>query len=80
MVVSWGANYNNQLGTGVAATTVQRVPQMIPNLSNVVEIVNGYNMKAKRSDGSVLTWGANFSGQAGDGGMNTHATPTLSLF
>lgn len=79
-VWSWGSNVNNQLGTGVSTTATQRIPQMIPGLSNVVEIVNGYNMKAKRTDGVVLTWGANSSGQAGDGSVVPHPTPTPSLF
>lgn len=78
-VLAWGNNASGQLGTGDAPND-HLLPAPIPGLgagSGVTAIAAGdtYSM-ALKSDGSVLAWGNNKSGQLGDGSAPTdHASP-----
>jgi alpha-tubulin suppressor-like RCC1 family protein len=80
-VVSWGNNAYGQLGDGT--TTDSPVPVAVTGLTDVVQISyggskpsNGHAM-ALLSDGRVMTWGDNSSGQLGDGGTRNSSVPVL---
>ena len=78
-VLAWGNNASGQLGTGDAPND-HLLPTPISGLgfgSGVTAVAAGdtYSM-ALKSDGTVLAWGNNASGQLGDGSAPTdHATP-----
>jgi alpha-tubulin suppressor-like RCC1 family protein len=75
----WGANGSGQLGDG---TTSQRnAPTPVPGLSAVTAITAhgmwfGSHTCALVGDGTAHCWGANFSGQLGDGTTTQRTTPT----
>jgi alpha-tubulin suppressor-like RCC1 family protein len=47
-------------------------------MSDVVEITAGsFHSLARKSDGTLWGWGANFQGQLGDGSNNSRQTPAL---
>jgi alpha-tubulin suppressor-like RCC1 family protein len=79
-LMAWGENKNGQLGDG---TTVEKdVPTRVPGLSGVTAVstgglssVTGHTL-ALLSNGTVMAWGANGSGQLGNGSTSNHATPT----
>lgn len=79
-VLCWGSNNSGQLGDG---TTVDKPsPTTVPGLSSVAEIgVSGVNEHscARKTNGTVLCWGLNNSGQLGDGTTVSRASPT-SIF
>ena len=72
-VAAWGADTDGQLGNGNLSGN-QSTPKVVVNssgigtLTNVVAIASGgaHNL-ALRSDGSVVSWGINASGELGDG-------------
>lgn len=72
----WGANANGQLGIGT--TTVSRVPVTVSGLGQGVEGLDagGTHACAMLADGTVKCWGANTSGQVGDGTTTQKTTPT----
>lgn len=74
-VWAWGVNIAGELGDG---TTIERnTPVQVHNLTGVVAISaasNGQSLALKR-DGTVWAWGANHSGQLGDGTQTTRHTP-----
>jgi len=77
-VWAWGYNYYGQLGDG--STTGARewisTPVQAAGLSDVVAIAAGYyHTVALKSDDSVWVWGANFSGQLGDGSTIYRLSP-----
>ncbi|OLF17011.1 RCC1 domain-containing protein [Actinophytocola xanthii] len=88
-VWAWGFNDAGQLGIGTAggpacSTNVQAPdcmalsPVQIPKLTGVVEVASGSGAAtyARRSDGTVLSWGFNGAGQLGNGTVGTDcATP-----
>ena len=81
-VLAWGSNTNGQLGDG---TTISRsTPAPVSGLgpgSGIVSIAASYSgllgahSLALRSDGAVLAWGFNSSGQLGDGTTTQKNTP-----
>jgi len=71
----WGLNSSGQLGNGATAN-LNGTPISVPGLSNVTAVGTGYNFTcASLSDGTVKCWGANASGQLGDGTTTAKLTP-----
>jgi alpha-tubulin suppressor-like RCC1 family protein len=82
-VLAWGNNASGQLGNG-AAPTDSSTPVPVTGLgsgSGVVQVAIGFSHAiARKSDGTLLAWGRNVSGQLGDGTTTQHDTPeTLTL-
>jgi len=80
-VWAWGRNNYSQLG--LANTTSQFIPTLIPNdnllnpFDDIVKIATGLNFSlALRSDGSVWSWGYNNRGQLGLSNTATTNRPT----
>jgi alpha-tubulin suppressor-like RCC1 family protein len=74
-VWNWGANWDGQLADGT--TNDSPNPIQVSGLGNdVVAISAGDSHSlALKSDGTVWAWGANWSGQLGDGTKINRATP-----
>lgn len=72
-VWAWGSNTNGELGDGTSGTTPRTTPTRVRTnattfLGNVTAVAAGTNHTlALKSDGTVLAWGLNSSGQLGDG-------------
>jgi hypothetical protein len=84
----WGNNSNGQLGNGVATGVPydgSPSPVTVVGLDQVEEVVVGRGEVfgfdftgftcARRTDGTVSCWGANTSGQLGNGSLNSSSTP-----
>jgi alpha-tubulin suppressor-like RCC1 family protein len=75
-VMAWGANTSGQLGVGEAEIGVSNVPVAVEGLTGVTAIAAGGNHSlALLSDGTVMAWGENESGQLGDGNTNEADAP-----
>jgi alpha-tubulin suppressor-like RCC1 family protein len=72
-VLAWGSDSDGQLGDG-GANSDAPTPVTVSGLgagSGVASVIGGgYHSLALRSDGSVLAWGFDGSGQLGDGGAD----------
>lgn len=75
-VVCWGNNDHGQLGDGT--TTTRNVPVAVVGLGPVTRLANnaGAFTCALMQDTTVKCWGANDSGQLGDGTATDHHAPT----
>src|SRR5712692_4416133 len=75
-VLGWGNNNSGEVGNGL--TTDQFTPVGVVGLSSGVSSVSaGFSHSvALKSDGSVLAWGHNASGQLGIGTFDANAHPT----
>lgn len=80
-VWAWGLNTNSQLGIGTSSNALYATQISTNTLSNMIGIAaSGNHAVALRADGSVWGWGANTSGQVGNGATNTWVTtPTPVL-
>jgi alpha-tubulin suppressor-like RCC1 family protein len=68
-VKCWGNNGSGQLGLGPNAAGQYPAPQAVPSLGNVTRIAaGGRHTCALDAGGTVHCWGADDSGQVGDGG------------
>ncbi len=75
-VWTWGLNIEGQIGDGSMSSS-QPVPIQIPGLASVIAIAAGdrHNL-ALLASGQVMAWGANESGQLGDGTTTERRVPT----
>lgn len=79
-VVAWGDNVAGSLGDGTLTGRATPAPVKgvgsAETLTGVVAIAGGgYDSLALRSDGSVVAWGSNDSGELGDGTLIDRVTP-----
>ncbi|MBL8144205.1 MAG: chitobiase/beta-hexosaminidase C-terminal domain-containing protein, partial [Acidobacteria bacterium] len=74
-VWAWGSNGYGRLGDGT--TTARHLPTVvIGGLTNVTQVAAGEaHSLARRADGTVWAWGANTSGQLGDGTTTLRTAP-----
>jgi regulator of chromosome condensation (RCC1) repeat-containing protein/Regulator of Chromosome Condensation (RCC1) repeat protein/Calx-beta domain-containing protein len=80
-VLGWGNNASGEVGNGTMTTPVVK-PVTVSGLgagSGVVAIAAGGSFSmALKSDGTVLAWGNNTSGEIGNGSAGTTNVPTPS--
>ncbi|MHB8983960.1 MAG: RCC1 domain-containing protein [Carboxydocellales bacterium] len=70
-VWAWGQNNYGDLGLGFSDGYVHTMPTKVYGLTNIIAIAAGYeHYVALKSDGTVWTWGYNYSGQLGNGTSN----------
>jgi alpha-tubulin suppressor-like RCC1 family protein len=75
-VLSWGSNLYGQLGDGTNDQRTAPGPTALVAGSGVSRLVAGdVHSLALKSDGSLLSWGYNGSGQLGDGTTVNRAVP-----
>lgn len=75
-VWSWGSNLKGQLGIG-STNNISLNPMAVQGVSGVVSIsANVDHSLVLKSDGTVWSWGANGSGQLGDGTTLLRNSPT----
>ena len=68
-VYAWGSNGSGELGLGSTGPSVA-VPTQVPGLTAVADVnAHVHGTLARRSGGSVLGWGANWSGRLGIGNL-----------
>jgi alpha-tubulin suppressor-like RCC1 family protein len=74
-VWAWGNNLYGQLGIPSPPNS-SNLPLAVPGISGAVAVSAGETHSlALLSNGTVLAWGRNFSGQLGDGTTTDRATP-----
>ena len=74
-VDAWGSNEFGQLGTGSKPAETE-VPIQVPGLTGVSAVAAGEDFTlALLSNGTVMAWGQNDSGQLGNGNANEQDTP-----
>jgi alpha-tubulin suppressor-like RCC1 family protein len=75
-VLDWGNNTYGELGDGTTQNRATPVRARLPKGVRVTAISAGDDSAlALTSSGRVLSWGANFSGQLGDGGTTERQVP-----
>lgn len=78
--LSWGRNLNGQLGRNVTLPFIT-TPTSLSTLTNVTKVVGAGGSAtvpfaiARKSDGTVWSWGTNDSGQLGLGNFATQGMP-----
>jgi len=74
---TWGSNFNGQIGDGTSGTANNRPsPTTISGLADVFAVGGGtFHSLVVKADGTVRSWGINFSGQLGDGSQSQRLTP-----
>ncbi len=79
-VQCWGSNLNGQLGNGAPSYTPQITPVSVTGLGGkVIDLAAGsWHTCALLEDGRVQCWGANNTGQLGNGTLADQATPTTA--
>lgn len=73
----WGSNDRGQLGVPPSVMPRTATPVTVPGLGPVAQVATGssHTCALMAARGEVLCWGANGSGQLGDGGSADHAAP-----
>ena len=75
-VWAWGSNSDGQLGLG-NTNVGPKTPTKITGLTGIVDIDGGSDHSiAVKADGTVYAWGANASGQLGNGTTKPKTSPT----
>jgi alpha-tubulin suppressor-like RCC1 family protein len=75
-VKCWGNNFSGQLGNGSSTNSSSSTPVAVSGLSSVAQIATGQSHScALLVDGTVKCWGANASGQLGNGLSTNSSTP-----
>jgi hypothetical protein len=75
-VWTWGANWAGQLGNGSTNTTANATPAPVPGVTTAVGVTaGGAHTLALLADNTVSSWGANESGQLGDGSKTARSSP-----
>lgn len=78
-VMGWGATERGQVGVGQLPSNQNqyyKTPTAVSALSGVTEVARGYHHSlARKSDGSVFTWGWNDDAQLGNASTTTSHTP-----
>jgi hypothetical protein len=78
-VLCWGANDAGQLGNGTTAASPTTAPTPVTGLAGVASITaGGAHTCARLVDGTVSCWGADTSGQLGDGVALSASVPALA--
>lgn len=77
--MGWGYNASGQVGNGAideAGCYCVATPSPLLGVTNLTELAAGYEFGlALRSDGSVMSWGYNSSGELGNGNTQTDPVP-----
>ena len=75
-VKCWGDNAYGQLGNGSTTSALYSAPVAASGITNAVDVVTGkYHTCALLSDQTIKCWGANSSGQLGNGTNIQSLTP-----
>jgi len=76
-VWAWGANWDGQLGDGTFSNSLTPVQATGFPTDTAVSAISagGFHNIVRKSDGTILAWGANFDGQLGDGTTNENTMP-----
>ncbi|HKE91305.1 MAG TPA: hypothetical protein VKB45_13295 [Gemmatimonadales bacterium] len=72
----WGSNSNGQLGNGTIGGSNSAAAPVGGGLTFVSLSAGGYHTCGVTPDGAIYCWGANASGQLGDGTQTDRAVPT----
>lgn len=80
MAYCWGFNGRSQLGDGTAVDRYS--PALVPTAGTGVDGIatGGFHSCVRKSGGTVLCWGANFSGQLGNGTYIDATVPQVVTF
>ncbi|MES1205928.1 MAG: hypothetical protein ABUS79_08320, partial [Pseudomonadota bacterium] len=73
-VACWGDNSSGQAGQSTS-TKMFTTPQLVPNLTGVIDLVAGDSFTCALTTNSVQCWGGNGMGQLGDGTTTARSSP-----
>lgn len=76
LLYGWGMNFNGQLGDN--SKVDKRVPTKIGTLTGWIKVAAGadHSLALRSTDQGLYSWGANASGQLGNGGVADVLVPT----
>ena len=73
---AWGRRSNGEIGDGARGGVSAIGPTRVPGLEGIKQIAaDGSHTLALRSDGHVMAWGLNHSGELGTGTRDNASTP-----